>query len=166
MPLRVKGRNGKTTFMDAVKLVMGEYALVGLQSLLLKIGNNFKANSDDEAELFGSRLVSVSETDEGEKFDESKIKKLVGGGKITAMRKFEHPFSFEPSHKLWLDCNNKPKVKGNDEGNWRRIKLIPFLVQIPIDERDEHLSDKLELEASGILNWMLSGLSSWLADGR
>jgi putative DNA primase/helicase len=43
---------------------------------------------------------------------------------------------------------------------------MPFHVQIPPNERDEHLAEKLAAEASGILNWMLSGLASWLADGR
>ena len=67
---------------------------------------------------------------------------------------------------IWLDCNRRPKPKGIDEGIWRRIKLVEFKVQIPIGERDEHLGDKLTAEGSGILNWMLNGLRSWLADGR
>jgi P4 family phage/plasmid primase-like protien len=164
--LHGKGRNGKTTFMDAIKNILGGYAMNGLQTLLLQIGGNISRNTDDEADLFGKRLVLISETAEGQRFDESKIKRIVGGGdRMKVMRKFEHPFEFQPTHKTWLDCNHKPKVKGDDEGIWRRIKLIPFLVQIPLDERDENLGDKLKAEASGILNWMLQGLAAWRADG-
>jgi len=161
-----KGRNGKTTLLDAVKCVMGDYAMNALPSVLLRIGDGRQSmNSDDEADLQGRRLVSVSETDEGQRMDEAKVKRLVGNGRIRAMRKFEQSFEFEPSHKLFIDCNHKPKVKGDDDGIWRRIKLIPFTVQITADERDEHLGDKLAMEASGILNWILQGLRSWRADG-
>jgi putative DNA primase/helicase len=82
------------------------------------------------------------------------------------MRKYEHAFSFVKTHKIWMDCNHKPKVKGTDDGIWRRIKLIPFLVQIPFGERDEQLSHKLKSESSGVLNWMLNGLQSFYASGQ
>jgi putative DNA primase/helicase len=138
-----------------------------MQSLLLKLGgNNGSRNTDDEADLFGSRMVAVSETDEGMRFDASKVKRLVDTDTIKAMRKFEHPFEFVATHKLWLCCNHMPRVDGNDDAMKRRLKKVPFLVQIPSDERDEHLGDKLETEASGILNWMLQGLRAWYADGR
>jgi putative DNA primase/helicase len=138
-----------------------------MQSLLLKLGDrNANRNTDDEADLHGLRLVAVSETDEGMRFDASKVKRLVDTDHIRAMRKFEHSFEFKPSHKLWLCCNRMPKVDGNDDAMKRRLKKIPFLVQVPPDERDEDLGDKLQLESSGVLNWMLKGLAAWFADGR
>lgn len=159
------GRNGKTTFVEAILSMMGEYAIVGQQSLLLA-DDKFKQNAEDEANLQGVRFASCSEINNGQRFDEAKIKRLVGTSKIRARRLYESSFEFDATHKLWLDCNHKPKVLNNDEGVWRRIKLIPFLQQIPLNERDEKLSEKLRAESSGILNWCLQGLRAWRADGK
>lgn len=164
--LHGNGRNGKTTFVGAIKHVLGDYAMTGMNTLLLKSGMNAGMNSDDAAELFGCRLASVVETDEGVRLDEGKVKRLVDTDRLKVMRKYEQAFEFEPSHKLWLLCNHKPKIKGNDDGIWRRVKLIPFKVQIPQTERDGQLREKLAAEASGILNWMLAGLAGWIAGGR
>jgi putative DNA primase/helicase len=74
-------------------------------------------------------------------------------------------FEFRPTLKLWLSTNHKPKVGGTDVGIWRRIKLIPYTVTIPEEERDKHLGDKLKAEASGILNWCITGGLRWKARG-
>lgn len=159
------GRNGKTTFIETLKTILGDYALTGQQTLLMRLSEYTSRNSDDEAELFGRRLVCVSEIEQGQRMDESKVKRIVGGGEIRAMRKYEQSFAFLPTHKVWLDCNHKPRIKGEDEGIWRRIKLIEFLVQIPYSERDLQLADKLQTESSGILNWMLQGVAEWRTNG-
>jgi P4 family phage/plasmid primase-like protien len=159
------GRNGKTTFIEAILAMMGDYGLVGQQSLLLDDGKG-KANGEDEVNLLGVRFASCSETNSGQRFDEAKIKRLVGTGKVRARRLYESSFEFEATHKLWLDCNHKPVVRNNDEGIWRRIKLIPFLQQIPFNERDEGLSEKLRAETSGVLNWALKGLMEWRKDRK
>jgi len=145
---------------------MGEYAKNCMETILMASDKSSGKNSDDEADLFGSRMVCVSEPQDGCRLNESKVKRLVDTDTIRAMRKFEHSFEFQPTHKIWLQTNYKPKVQGDDEGIWRRIKLIPFLVQIPIEERDEHLDAKLQNEGSGILLWMLAGLRAWYAAGR
>lgn len=160
-----KGANGKTTFVEAIENTLGEYAMVGLPSLMLKLSDGGR-NTDDEADLFGVRMVSVSETEDGQRMNEAKIKRMVGSKRIKAMRKFQSPFEFDATHKLWLDVNFKPIIKGEDDGIGRRLRLIPFLVQIPDGEKDLKLGDKLRTEASGILNWMLQGLSAWIANGR
>ena len=60
--------------------------------------------------------------------------------------------------------NNKPQVRGQDEGIWRRILLVPFDVQIPPEERDPDLPEKLRAERSGILNWLVDGFREWNAN--
>jgi len=161
-----RGKNGKTKFTNAIKWVMGDYVIKGMVSILMASDKSSGKNTDDEADLFGARMVYVSEPQDGCRLNEAKVKSLVDTDTIRAMRKFEHSFEFQPTHKIWLQTNYKPKVQGDDDGIWRRIKLIPFLVQIPIEERDEHLDDKLQSEGSGILNWMLAGLREWYAAGR
>ncbi len=163
--LHGNGCNGKSTFVNTLMHVIGQYAIQGMQSLLLKLGDRSSRNTDDEAELFGSRMVSISETNEFVPFDEAKVKRLVDTGTIKAMRKFEHPFEFPATHKIWMHCNHKPTVRGTDTGIWRRIKLIPFLQQIPKEEIDMHLAEKLRAEGSGILNWLIDGLNCLKATG-
>jgi P4 family phage/plasmid primase-like protien len=154
------GRNGKTTLVETVKHAMGDYALTAMDSLVLNYSKQSR-NTDDEAALFGVRMAACSETNEGQRFDESKVKRLTGTSEITAMRKFEHPFTFPATHKIWLDCNHLPRINGTDKGIWSRVKTIPFNVCIPPHERDPQLKTKLRREASGILNWMIAGLLRW-----
>jgi putative DNA primase/helicase len=157
------GRNGKTTFIDALKFIMGEYALTAQQQLL--IAQRHKNNSEDEANLFGVRFAVVSETNEGQRFDESTVKRLIGGGKVRARRLYENSFEFDPSHKIWMDCNHLPAISGTDLGIWRRVKRVPFDSTILAAEVDAKLPDKLRAEAAGILNWMLAGLALYRAEG-
>jgi putative DNA primase/helicase len=159
------GQNGKSKLIGAIVHVMGDYAATALQTLLLQMGGNLKANSDDEAALFGRRFISCSEPDKDQRFDEAKLKRLTGGSPITAMRKYEHPFTFVPTHSIWIECNHMPKVKSTDVAIRRRVKKIPFNVTIPEAERDYHLAEKLQAEASGILNWMLAGLKMYRNEG-
>lgn len=158
------GANGKTTLMNAMQHVMGDYAIAAQQSLLMA-DSRFKSKSGDEADLLGVRLAVCSETDEGQRFAESKIKRITGGSKIRDRRLYENSFEFEPTHKIWLDCNHKPKIKGTDYAIKRRIMFVPFEVTIREAERDEQLGEKLKAEASGILNWMLAGLREWQDGG-
>ena len=64
-----------------------------------------------------------------------------------------------------MATNHKPRIKGADEGIWRRIKLIPFTVTIPSDQRDKRLTKKLISENSGIFNWLLEGFNMWKKEG-
>jgi putative DNA primase/helicase len=97
--------------------------------------------------------------------DETVIKQLTGGDSISARFLYGEHFEFTPQFKIWLGTNHKPTIRGRDEGIWRRIKVIPFIVSIPLEQQDHNLRDKLKQEASGILNWALEGLAQWQAKG-
>lgn len=165
MILHGNGRNGKTTFLNVLKHVWGdgEYGITARPELLVKTRE--KTNSEDEAILFGVRLAVCSETNDGQRFDESTVKRLCGGGKIRARRLYENSFEFEATHKLWMDCNHLPRIGGTDLGIWRRIKLLPFQATIAEGETDPNLEAKLTAETPGILNWILAGLRNWKANG-
>jgi hypothetical protein len=77
----------------------------------------------------------------------------------------EDEWAFDPSHTLVMFSNHRPRVQGQDEGMWRRLRLVPWDVTIPSEERDEHLADKLAAEAPGILRWLVEGARIYLADG-
>jgi phage/plasmid-associated DNA primase len=74
-------------------------------------------------------------------------------------------FEFRPQFKLWLAANHKPVIRGTDHAIWRRIRLIPFTVTIPEEERDGALPAKLRAEMPGILRWAVEGCLLWQRDG-
>lgn len=145
--------------------VMGEYAIIGQDSLLrLDRFGGSKKNGEDVANLHGVRFVYCSELNDGH-LDVSKLKMLTNL-RLRARVLYQNSFEFDNTTKVWVDCNTKPRVNAQDHGTWRRIKTIPFNVQIPPNIKDEHFLDKLKAEGSGVLNYMLRGLRAWIANGR
>ena len=160
------GANGKSTLVDIVKWILGDYAMtLPFASLLHDDRRRGSEATPDLARLPGARLVSAAEPEIGQRFSESLIKTLTGGEAITARHLQEGFFEFKPSFKLVLSFNTKPSVRGQDEGIWRRLLMVPFDVTIPYEQRDRHFDEKLRAEASGILNWMLDGLRLWFEGG-
>ena len=157
------GKNGKTTLVDTLMHILGTWARqADFQTFSVKDRDSI---SNDLARLAGCRLVSASEGSDGVRLDEATIKKLTGGDRITARFLHAEFFEYTPSFKLILSSNHKPSIRGTDEGIWRRIRLVPFAVTIPEDEKDPHLKKKLFAEAPGILNWALEGCREWQRNG-
>ena len=96
---------------------------------------------------------------------ESRIKAMTGGDRIIARYMRGEWFEFDATFKLWLATNHKPEIHGTDHAVWRRIRLIPFSVTIPDDERDPHLLNKLKAEAPAILRWAILGCLDWQRNG-
>jgi len=157
------GSNGKTTLMQTMQALFGDYASQTSTDTLMVKRNEGVPN--DVAALKGARLVAASEGEEGKRLAESLIKSLTGGDKISARFMRAEWFEFEPTFKIWLSTNHKPIIRGTDTGIWRRIRLIPFAVTIPEEECDETLPEKLRAELPGILNWALEGCRDWLENG-
>jgi putative DNA primase/helicase len=157
------GANGKSTALNVVMTLLGGLAAKILaESLLL---SNRDAIPNDIAALTGVRLVVASELTNGRRLNESIVKDLTGGDPITARFLHQEFFTFHPQFKLWMYGNQKPTITGTDDGIWRRIRLIPFTVQIPEAERDYNLTDKLLTELPGVLNWLLDGWQMYQQDG-
>ncbi len=161
-----KGANGKSTLTDAVEYLMGDYCqTIPFASLLRDDNRRGSEASPDIARLPGARLVLAAEPDHSVMFSEGMIKSMTGGDTMAARKLHKEFFEFKPQFKLLLSFNNKPMVRGQDEGIWRRLLFVPFEVQIPREERDRKLKHKLQGEASGILNWMLDGFRLWAEGG-
>ncbi|MGB7158224.1 MAG: phage/plasmid primase, P4 family [Tepidisphaeraceae bacterium] len=157
------GGNGKSVLLDLMLFIFGSYGTKAAQDLLMsKDGQTHPA---DVADLMGKRLVIASETKVGQRFDDGKLKSLIGEQIIKARFMRQNFFSFDATFKLFLLSNNKPAVRGTDHGFWRRIRLIPFLEVIDESEKDPELLDKLKAEASGILNWLVAGALHWHREG-
>lgn len=157
------GANGKTTLMDAVMGVMGDYAGKADRDLLT--AGDRSAHPTNIADLQGRRLAVCSETNEGGRWDEAKLKDLVGETRLKARYMRQDFFDFTATHKLWLYSNHKPLVRGVDHGFWRRMRLLPFVETIGEEEKDRALPAKLQAEADGILAWMVAGCLLWQREG-
>lgn len=154
------GDNGKTTLLELVRFIVGDYgAQVLIDTLMLKHENN--ASLSDLADLRGARFVTTSETEEGQRLWEGKLKYLTGMNEIKSCRKYENHVTFAPTHTLFVDANHRPVVRGTDRAIWNRLKLVPFTVTIPVGERDKNLREKLKVEAPGILAWLVQGCLEW-----
>ena len=157
------GANGKSTFQEAIAAALGDYAMRTPTEMLLAKRTDGVPN--DVARLKGARFVSASETEEGRRLAESRIKDLTGQDTITARFMKAEWFDFAPTHKLWLSTNHKPEIRGTDAAIWRRIRLVPWTVTIPPEEQDKKLPIALRHELAGILAWVVRGCLQWRREG-
>lgn len=157
------GANGKTTFLNTIETVLGDYAAQSRAETFLSKDRD--TIPSDLARLKGRRFVVATEFPQGKVIAESLIKSLTGRDELTVRELFGKWFQYKPQFKIWLGTNHKPVVRDNSVGFWRRVKLIPFEVQIPVNERIRNFEDNLLEEASGILNWMLEGYREWKNEG-
>jgi putative DNA primase/helicase len=153
------GCNGKSVLANVLDALMGDYASTAGSDLLMSRDN--RGSTNDIAALRGSRLVKVSEFDDGEKLAEAQIKTLTGGDPVSCRFLYCENFTYTPTYKILLIGNHKPKVRDNGHGIWRRLHLLPFDVTIPEEERDADLQDKLLRELPGILTWAVQGCLKW-----
>ena len=163
------GANGKSTLMNAVANVLGDYAMtVAVQSLLYSEQSGSSASPDVARLAERPRLVRVSEPEPGAKLSEGGVKSLTGGEPLVARKLHQEPIEFSPNFKIFLSCNNRPSIRGGDDGIWRRILLVAWRVQIPPEEQREKgpaLEVALREEAPGILNWLVEGLQDYYECG-
>jgi len=157
------GANGKTTFLNTIQTVLGDYAAQSRAETFLSKDRD--TIPSDLARLKGRRFVVATEFPQGKVIAESLIKSLTGRDELTVRELYGKWFQYKPQFKIWLGTNHKPVVRDNSVGFWRRVKLIPFEVQIPVNERIRNFEDILLEEASGILNWMLEGYREWSKNG-
>ena len=157
------GANGKSTFLNVIMYILGDYAVATSTETFMTRRNDQIGN--DLARLRGTRFVTTIETEQGKKIAEPIIKQITGNDRITARFLYGEYFNFIPTFKVFMATNHKPGIKGSDHGIWRRIKLIPFTTRIPEEQQDKHLEEKLKKEASGILNWLLEGVNRWKKEG-
>lgn len=159
------GRNGKSTFIEVIREIFGDYASnIQPESIMVRRSGGSAINSDI-ARLKGARLVTCSEPNEGARLNEGLIKQLTGGDPVTARKLYGEEFEFQPEFKLWVSTNHKPIIRGTDIGVWRRIHLIPFNVQIPESKVDRQLKYKLEGELTGIFRWAVDGCLLYRKEG-
>lgn len=157
------GANGKSTFLNTLMKLMGDYGMqTPTETLMAKRGDQV---SNDLARLRGTRYVTAIEAEQGRRLAESLIKQLTGADHMTARFLYGEFFDFIPTFKIFLATNHKPVIRGTDYAIWRRIRLIPFEVTIAPEKQDHRLGEKLSDEFPGILNWAIEGCLRWQQEG-
>lgn len=157
------GANGKSTFLNVVKDLLGSdfSTQTPSETLMAKRGSS----TNDIARLRGIRVLIANEVEDGSLLAEALVKQMTGGETLTARFHYAEYFELTPKFKLFIAGNHKPMIRGRDNGIWRRIRLIPFEVTIPSKQRDKNLQTKLRGELSGILNWAIQGCLDWQESG-
>jgi putative DNA primase/helicase len=160
---------GKTTLLATVNRLLGDYAgRIKVESLMVERGKALDNNAQaDLADLRCKRFVMTSETGQGQLLREALIKLLSQGqGNYKAVRKYENPFEFPETWKIWMDCNHLPRVRDTDESIWNRLRVIPFDHAVTSKRKNLQLGEELLAEeAEGILAWMARGLRGWMDQG-
>lgn len=158
------GANGKSTLFNTIHYLLGDYATAINPDLLM----SWKASDQQvgAAMLVNKRFAVAQETEEGQRFSSSMLKRLVSTDTMVVKRLYKDPFETAPTHTLVLSTNHLPKVSSTDTGTWRRIVVVPFNATIPAEEMitDFH-SLLMEREGAGILQWAVDGAVAFAKNG-
>lgn len=158
------GGNGKGVFLETCVRVLGDYATTAPSGFLM--AKVHPGHETELARLAGARMVLCSEVNEDDRFDEAKVKQLTGGDTITARFMQQDHFTFTPSHHLWLMGNHQPAVRAGGRSFWRRLRLIPFLHEVPEDQVIDDLQGILAREhGPAVLAWIIRGAVDYAARG-
>jgi putative DNA primase/helicase len=157
------GSNGKSVLLTVLRNILGDHAVTVPFDMFTTSG---KARGGPDAELLvGARLALASETNRSAVLDSAAVKNATGGEEITVNPKYRDPYSFKPIALILLATNYRPTVKEQDEGTWRRIKLVPFSQKFEGAQKDLTLHETLADEYPGILAWLVRGSVEWYANG-
>jgi putative DNA primase/helicase len=169
------GSNGKSTVLDVMAAVLGDYASGAAPGLLS--ASRGERHPTEIADLAGKRMVTAHETGEGCVLREDFIKQATGGDVLKARVMRGDFFDFKPTHKLQLLTNHKPVIKGQDGGIWRRVLLVPYLARFgssaALAAGDAHFLKDVDVMGKllgaealeGVLAWVVAGAVAWAAEG-
>jgi len=158
------GRNGKTSFGETIHDILAGYATKASNELVM-MKKYQSDNKNDNAHIVGKRFVLMSEVESGSRLSEVQVKDLTGGDTLKGRFLYHEQFEFKPVHKIWMYGNYEPVIRNMNQAIWSKIKVIPFTVYIPVEERIQRMTEILKTESSGILNWMIRGCLEWQTGG-
>ena len=161
---------GKTTFLEALRAILGDYARTISSDLLTRRQSvrDSAAASPDLAALAGVRLAAASEMDEGKQLAPALVKNLTGGDTITARHLYADLFEYQPQFKIVLALNHCPRVPADDGAMWRRLRRVGFEHTVPPERRDKTLKPYLKSPRGGgpaVLAWAVEGCLRWQREG-
>ncbi len=155
------GGNGKSVFLNVITKILGDYARVAAMSTFERQRGG--GIPSDIATLAPARLVTSSETEEGQPWAQARVQQMTGGDPLTARFMRQNEFTYLPRFKLVIIGNHKPVLKSVDDAIRRRFNIVPFLVKPA--EPDLELETKLVAEWPAILRWAINGCLDWQMNG-
>ena len=164
-----KGQNGKSKMVETLRAVLGDYAADTPFTTFIERRSDSATN--DLAALVGKRLITASEGEDTQSFNESLLKQLSGGDPITCRFLHKEFFTYTPTFKVLFSTNEVPRIRSQNFAMKRRLKLVPFRQRFYDREegrkpvKDDQLLPKLLAEKNGILAWMVQGCLEWRTHG-
>ena len=158
------GSNGKSTFLSTLLKCLGEYGQQAGEAVLLDRARP-GAPAPEMTRLQGARLAVLSESEQGVRLNEARMKALVSADLVTARALYQDVVEFRPQAKFMLATNHLPSVMGTDDGVWRRLSVIPFAQKFVVNG-DRTLGARLEAALPGVLAWAVEGAVAWYGDGQ
>lgn len=159
-------QTGKSTFVTAFEGCMGTYADVASADVFMKrYGKD--APREELVKFAGSRLITVEEIPEGERFDDALLKRITGGSRLSARYLYQEMFTYVPQFKIWMATNYDPIT--SDPGMYRRIKRISFDTPVPEEKKDPTLKTVLRDRSTGaraVLKWAVEGAMKYIDAGK
>lgn len=170
------GRNGKDTLIKLVTHVLGQPMSgdVPVEMFLqTQQSRNSSAPTPDIMALHGMCIAWINEAEENQRFALARLKKLTGGGYITARGLLDKlQTTWIQTHLPIMTTNELPKAKSDDAAFWQRAIIIKWPLSFVDDpeqpyERlaDKNLEDKLKAESKGVLARIVQGSMEYLRDG-
>ena len=160
------GFNGKSTLLNACRLVAGNYA-TQVPPTAFMVDKSKRGGPDEAiASLKNKRLVCSTELEDGQRLSVSLVKRMTGGEPLWCEHKFERGYNFQPTHKLWLSGNHEPVITDTTNSIWYRLKKIPFTIEIPEADRQKGYAEYLaSTHSAAILAWLVRGCVEWRETG-
>ena len=127
-----------------MSLSLGDYKGTVPISLVTEKRNKIGGTSSEVIQLKGIRYAVMQEPSKDSKVDEGVMKELTGGDPIQARALYSESEIFEPQFNLVVCTNNLPEITSNDDGTWRRIRVVPFISKF-IDDTDKYLDKTIHI---------------------
>lgn len=167
------GSNGKSTVLDTIAAVLGDYAATAAPGLM--VSANKERHPTEIADLMGRRMVTAHESGDDGVLREDFVKQATGSDRLKARWMRGDFFEFQPTHKLQLVTNYRPRIRGQDTGIWRRVLLCPYMARFGTEQevregaaeyvKDRTTQERLQQEWPGVLAWIVEGARQWYEHG-
>jgi len=159
------GRNGKSTFLNLISRVFGDYACSINPEILMSQKDGRQITGGVSVE--GKRFVTAMEMEEGRRLSSAMLKKLASADPITERPLYQNERTFLPTHTLIMATNFLPKVSSTDAGTWRRIAVVPFKATFEgKKEIKDYASVLYSEDADAILGWIVEGARKYITNGH
>ena len=142
--------NGKSTFLDMIKNVLGmeNYSALDLDEL----------DERFSVATMAGRLANIGD-DISDEFLHGKavasFKKIVSGNQVKAEFKGQDPFFFNPYVKLLFSANDIPRMKDKTGAVLRRLVIVPFNATFTKDDPDHDPWIGEKLKAPEVMSYLI-----------